>query len=190
MVTRPRETVWRRSPDGKPAIVTVAGCPTERFLIVFQVSSSGFQVRCAACWGVNLGSSLVSPIARESISPKAKGSPAAFTRMGASPSVKSRSIRQTAAPAEGSRQRNAGANRDRFARLRRPPRGRARGTPGRIEIDSPFCGARGGVAPEERRGGDLRWKYRALCGIVDHNRGGSGGGTDRFTLRTEATDNH
>src|ERR1019366_7982790 len=60
---------------------------------------------------------------------------------------------------------------------------------GEIEIDSPDCGARGGVAPEDRRGGDLRWKYRALGGIVDHNHGGSGGGADRFTLRTEAADN-
>src|ERR1035441_4235452 len=109
MVTRPRETVWRRAPDGKPAIVTVAGGPTERFLMVLQYASSGFKVRCAACWGFNLGSSLVSPIARESISPKAKGSPAAFTRSGASPSVKSKSIRQTAATAEGARQRNVGA---------------------------------------------------------------------------------
>src|ERR1035438_2212085 len=108
MLAWPLETGCFRSSSRNPVIATVAGDPTERFLIASQVRASGVHVWATACSGVSLGGSLLAETACGSISPMRIPSPDDFTWMPGAPSGKAMSTVHDVTLAAASRQRKVG----------------------------------------------------------------------------------
>jgi hypothetical protein len=107
MVTLAWEISRRRRSSSNPIMVTVADCPTERFLIVAQVAASGTQVRAPCSSELSFGSSLVGATHRGSISPTWNLSPRALKRL-ETPSAKWTSTAQATARSSASRQTKVG----------------------------------------------------------------------------------